>query len=288
MRDGCHLRLETACEKVLWSEASPLPGFSVESSAQVAQELARITPFLLGQIWVAGTFIGKIRALTHSPSLQFALISALDLFFYPEELLPVPIQALLTGSVTEILNRAKSAKDEGIQTAKLKIGGLKKEEIGPLLAEITPHFRLRIDANRMWRSEELAEIFVAYLSKIDYTEELLIPGIPQAIDESLRDGSQNSAIWIVKPTLGMAPLFVEERPRTILSSSYESEIGLFHIARLRQRLKISDPAGIDTYRFLSGTILPLRAKKGYLIFPDANKMSQLADEYHTLHSSLSY
>lgn len=133
--------------------------------------------------------------------------------------------------------------------------------------------RLRLDCNQKWTFEE-ALFFTSHfsLSDFEYLEEPIddpsrllefaqLTGYTIAQDESLlTHGLLQGAIPIVKPTLH-GGLF--DAPYQVLSSAYESGIGLLHIARL-SALWPDTPLGIDTFSHEEDPLLPLEIKDGFL------------------------
>jgi len=223
-------------------------------------------------------------------ALSFGLQSVETPFY--NEPFSVPVAALLMGSQGEILEEAQRAKERGQTTAKLKIRGLAVEEAAALTRELASSFILRIDGNQCYSLED-AHAFCARipLDRIEYFEEILkdpkevvhFP-YPVALDESLGCfGIQTAPIphlkaLIFKPTLrgGMqeAILFKEEaeklRCTMVLSASFESGVGIFHIALLAKKLGLdTHPQGLGTYSYLEKDLLkePLLLREGKLHLP---------------------
>ena len=137
------------------------------------------------------------------------------------------------------------------------------------------------------------------LSHLDYYEDPLKSPLdspffpyPLAFDETIRSGGiekipflpQLKAL-IIKPSLmggcsrltKIVSLCQKKGIDFILSSSYESEIGLMQIAKLEQRLKLPKKAiGLDTSSYFLRPLIKggLRLKKGNIILPGHWSLNQ--------------
>jgi len=138
---------------------------------------------------------------------------------------------------------------------KTKVGHLSVKEALRVVPS-TPH--LRIDVNRKWSLKQ-ALAFARHFPDVEYFEEPLLPGentkafpYPVALDESLREGSlppyPHVVAHIIKPTMHGFPLPKAQKGIDfILSSSYETELGIYQIAKLTRRLRIPiKPMGLVT------------------------------------------
>ena len=227
-----------------WGEIAPLPGFSAET---LDEARAEILAFLEA---------GKEPKL---PSVRFGLSSALKPFSYAP--LSTPLCALNDPRV-------------GFSTLKLKLKDLSLEEAIAKARTLKDRFRLRLDCNRAWSLEQALQ-FASHFKPgdFDYLEEPVAAGLaefskqsgfPLAADESLRDGSYKEVptvkAAIVKPTL------MGEIPKLalpiVLSSSFETSLGILQIARLAQN---NLPQGLDTFE---EDLLdpPLKREKGHLVW----------------------
>ena len=233
IREGFLLRLKE--EKTEgWGEISPLPGFSQESLEEALEDLA-----------------SKKRVL---PSVQFGFHTALLDLQTPLNIPSIPIKT------------------------KIKVGDLSPEEA---LKTVQPIPHMRIDMNRKW-SLEAALFFARHFPGVEYYEEPLLEGedtsafpYPVALDESLREDKlpfyPHIVAHVIKPTMHGFPLpKVQKGIDFILSSSYETELGIYQIAKLAYRLKIPlKPMGLATSHLFKETLFEETPylKDGDLHFP---------------------
>lgn len=244
-----------------WGEAAPLPGFSQETlSEAIASACAGSSPL---------------------PSVCFALQSVNQTFplFFPR----VSICAL-----AESLQEAIHWIGQGFTTLKLKIKHLPISHTIEIVRKLQKYpIHLRIDANRTWSLEQTRTFIKSiHMEKIEYLEEPLfnpkelkqLPSCPLALDETLlepalaKDLIQNSRITtlVLKPTLLGSSLYSWiSHARTTgkklsFSSSFESSIGLVHIAQLQALHEPSLAVGIDTQRYFQSPLFPFPIRKGQI------------------------
>lgn len=240
-----------------WAEASPLPGFSAESIDDV---------------------ISALRGDTMPPaSLKFAL-SALET---PIELpTSVPLNALLMGERSRILDQATACESEGCRAAKLKVGR------GDLEAEIRlvrlvrntlpAHVSLRLDANRAWSFKDATRFAEATRDlALEYIEEPLTEPhrleelfenteVKFALDESLAETNDisvwpNATALICKPTIlggfdEISRLADSGKP-IVFSAAFESGVGVSRVAQLASLFSPKLAAGLDTLGWLTTDLL---------------------------------
>ena len=232
------MRIESPEGKVGWGEAAPLPGFSKESLSDVIEELTQ-------------------GALPTFPSSKWGMAAALLDLIDPLDIESIPIRKL--------------GED------KVKLGNLTLEEA---LQVMEKRKARGVDMNQQWSLQD-ALAFAEHFPELDYFEEPLKKGEdqsafpwPVALDESLRGGKSaypNVTMLVIKPTLLGYPLpKLREGTRYILSSSYESELGLHQIAKLAIRLKLPlFPMGLGTSHLFQDELYHERlvAKEGHLYFP---------------------
>jgi len=224
------------------AEIAPLPGFSRETLAEAREELLAyikrgIPPTL--------------------PSVRWGL-SCLDRPFLP---VCIPLSAL-------------NHSHDGCATLKLKLGHLTVDEAVTHVRTYLGKFYLRLDCNRSWTLQQALH-FASHFSPTDFeyleepTRDLVefskITQFPVAVDESFREGFPYLDIPTLKAVI-IKPMLVGEIPQLpvpiVLSSSYESSIGILHIA---QRASPHIAHGLDTFKddLLSP---PLRVENGHLVW----------------------
>ncbi len=231
-----------------WGEVSPLPSRSQETLQECLIQLQALQAGWRGPLY---------------PSVAFALESA----DHPFEEITWPVAYLLMGSEKEIFERASKARD--FEVAKLKVGDLSVSQAIKIAQKLKNQFRLRIDFNGKWTPEQVQE-FCSYFQPTDFEfledSGIAVQGFTLASDEV----QKNEAEWSVwKPTVKGIP---KPHDRLILSSAWESGLGIACIAALAARLELPPhPIGIGTYFYLQDDLLekPLHISKGKLhLSPD--------------------
>lgn len=290
-REGLVLA-QTSPSGTCYAEVAPFPGLSQESLDDCLELLQ-----------------APQQLQTHRP-LPPALAWGLHLLQQPLPPLPLgqqlPLNALLTPLSPEaLLQQAQDRYAEGYRSFKLKVG------FGPLpddlrlidtLLTALPGAALRLDANRCWSFEQ-ALAFAAQLpaTGIDYLEEPLREPVQAlhwheysaqrlALDESLaRSDWQTLAaaadVLVLKPMLLGPQRFeactAQARAQglpVVLSSVFESGLGLRALARLAYALAPQVPAGLDTWRAFARDLTdpPFEAQAGRVIF-SANMFTEAPD-----------
>ncbi|HEY4254997.1 MAG TPA: enolase C-terminal domain-like protein [Chlamydiales bacterium] len=238
-----------------FGDICPLPGFSQETLAEAKEETLRLLP--------------------HFPSIAPLLPSVR--FGFECLLHPIP------NSFSLQVNALQSLRP-GFSCLKLKLGHLSIEEALALLRQIPETVRLRLDFNQKWPLEKLLK-FTSYFSteRFEYLEEPTEKWIdlltfatktlfPIALDESIphhpyRELPSLKAL-IVKPTiLGHIP-HCPKGVKLVISSAFESGVGLLHLARLALQFGPNETHGFDPYsHFLHDVCLPPpRLSEGKLIW----------------------
>jgi O-succinylbenzoate synthase len=258
-----------------WGEVAPLPKWSHESLDDSLQQLYQKQKELMNVDWTLCNYLQEIEKLNLLPSVSFGLESALLSILNPISEHSVLMSALLMGLPDEIMKLAELRYKEGYTSAKLKVSNLSFKEAAQLIHQLKDKFRLRIDVNRAWKTADSLHFFEQFpLDSFDYVEEpfqdpndLAIFTHPLAIDESfpqdlsLKQLESLPALKaiIYKPTiqgglLGCLPLYKWTKERGIelvLSSSFESDMGLAYVASMAYRLSLLSPVGIGTYHYLN-------------------------------------
>ncbi|NNM44379.1 MAG: hypothetical protein HKM07_08590, partial [Chlamydiae bacterium] len=190
----------------------------------------------------------------------------------PESILQgekVSLNGLLMGPLKSMEKRLSQILDNGYTTAKLKMQHLSEDEALGFIKEIKGSIKLRLDLNKSWNLDQALHFFSNFSdTDFEYIEEPLknfsdlkhFP-YPLALDESLREISiedlqtlPNLKACVVKPTLhgrfaSFEPIYQfckENQKSMILSSSFESGVGLVQIARLSRKLSLPHCMGLDT------------------------------------------
>lgn len=274
MRSGVVLEIRGPEGHCGWGEIAPLPNWSRESLEQALDQLFSHKHKILDFDWSKESLQEGMKRLTLYPSVEFGLESALLSLTDPLPPFKPIISAFFLGSAAEVVKQAEVRKIEGFTSAKLKVGHLQFAEAKDLIHQLKGDFRLRVDVNRAWDTVQSLNFFSQFeRDAFDYVEEPFQNPIdlhlfihPLAVDESFPgdlslkelEKLPNLKALIYKPTLqgGLLkclPLHQWLSARGIelvLSSSYESAVGLRSISNLAQRLKLQAPLGIGTYQYM--------------------------------------
>lgn len=262
-------------------DVAPLPNWSQETLAQAIDEFEKNKNALLEIDWSLDNFLKKLSQFEFfSSSLIFGLESALSTWLDPLNPFSMPVSALFLGPPHQIMEQAKIRHLENFKSAKLKVGHLSFDDAEKLIHQLKDKFHLRIDVNRAWSTSDSLKFFAKFSKDaFDYVEEpfqspldLHLFEHPLAIDESYpanfsleRLSSLPTLKAIVyKPTIqgglgNLLPLkaFVDENHlQLVLSSSFESDLGLAHIAGMAKRLSLKAPLGIGTYHHIKRYLFP--------------------------------
>ncbi|WP_426415588.1 o-succinylbenzoate synthase [Aestuariirhabdus sp. LZHN29] len=277
-RDGLVVQLQQG-EHCGYGEVAPLPGFSPETLQQAQRELLQTLP-----LWVAGQPI-----TVDSPSVAFGLSCAVDEVAGAHSTpahcgSPLQGYPLLSGTPTQIIERWQQWQGARPSLAKLKLGRYPiaaEQQMVHALLRISPTLKLRIDANRSWTLPQARE-WAQWIGveAIDYLEEpcqqlgqsLQLAeeyGVGIALDESLRDRhfvlppSRHIRALVLKPSLTGSIAQLEKQIDTatrrgitcILSSSYESSLGIGQLQALAARLTPDSAPGLDTLGCFASNLL---------------------------------
>ena len=186
---------------------------------------------------------------------------------------------------------------KGFQSIKVKAGGVVKkdvERVQTVLELVNNRARIHLDVNQRWNYDDALYFARAINPKqIEYLEEhfedtekvsefFRKTGIAVALDESLL-GKKAAKIregvkaWVLKPTLlgGIRKaLAVADEARKsgieiVVSSSFESGIGLFSLIHLAAALGGNCRAGMDTLKYFAKDLLkePLVIQEGKMVAP---------------------
>ncbi|QFI56016.1 o-succinylbenzoate synthase [Aeromonas simiae] len=285
-----HGRVETVRQGLLvnidggWGEIAPLPGFSRETLAE-AQEQALLCLKALAR--------GETITAT-LPSVQFGLDCARRSWPTLKAPLPDPYP-LIQGAPQDLLKNWKVVLHNApTNKAKLKVARYPmRDELAliRLLLDRNPNLKLILDANQGWNREE-AWTFCLHLdpARIEYLEDPCADfddirfvanrtGMPVALDELLAQGKPWEPIpqlraLVLKPTLlgslchceALVAKARELHLKVIVSSCFESGLGLAQLAQLGAEWDPQQAPGLGTRRFLAQDLM---GKEG------APEMSQL-------------
>ncbi|MDN3506243.1 MAG: enolase C-terminal domain-like protein [Simkaniaceae bacterium] len=274
LRKGILLHLTDEKGNATTTEVSPLPGYSVETFEEAHAQLKQLKRKLLTTWWTKGA-LHFLSTLGLYPSVHSAVETALLDLLDPIPTGPCKRYALLFGSPTEIFDRAKEIANEGFLDVKIKLGHFSMDTAHEVISALGEQFRLRLDFNRKWDLEDTMQ-FCAHYPKdfFEYIEEpatiahdLLHFTYPFAMDESLRDiedltpylSTGHLKAFILKPTMTfpISP-YLNLGPKAILTSSFESPIGIGQIERMIHRFGLTENLhGLDTLRYFDDTHEPL-------------------------------
>lgn len=276
VRDGLVIKLTTNFGSG-WGEIAPLPGFSVETLNQAAEEI--IT-------WAAAWQRGLDTPLPGLPSAAFGASCALaELEGVLPETADYRSAPLCSGDPDELFAVLEAIPGEPV--AKIKVGlyeAVRDGMIVTLLLEALPALRLRLDANRSWTLEK-ARQFARYVppalrARIAFFEEPCKnleqslafsreTGIALGWDETLREpgftltGEPELKAVVIKPTLTGSLSLVRQQVaaahalglQAVISSSIESSLGLTQLARIAAWLTPETIPGLDTLSLMRSQLL---------------------------------
>jgi len=276
-----------------WGDIAPLPKWSKETLKDSLEQLNQKQQEIIKIDWTSNTCLKELAKLQLLPAASFGLESALLSILIPLPDHTVSTSALLMGSPEEILEQAVLRHSEGYTSAKLKVSNLTFEQAADLIHQLKDTFRLRIDVNRAWTTLDSLQFFSQFpLNIFDYVEEpfqnphdLAQFPYPLAVDESFPEDLSLTDLeslptlkaLIYKPTiqggmLGCLHLHEWAAKRgvsLVLSSSFESDLGLAYVASIAHRLSLSAPVGIGTYHYLSSYVCatPLQFSRSIVHIP---------------------
>ncbi|MSR88759.1 MAG: o-succinylbenzoate synthase [Candidatus Margulisbacteria bacterium] len=275
-RKGIYVRLSDHKGFVGLGEIAPLPGFSKESYVDVLEQVQLLPKLLKRPVfpdtinWYPSVAFGLESALLTYLASQKNL--ALADYLSPDAAKSVPKNALIMGEPKTWESHLLAARVRGISVFKIKIGRhdleSEIETISYLGRDVLLDSEtLRLDANRSWDMDmwlvaerEWRGLPIAYveeplkdLSMLNQFYDHIAIAI--ALDETFREWPITKVLevpglttLIVKPTLMGR---VSEVPRhsgmdLVLSSSFESEVGLSILEEWAKVLSPGVACGLDT------------------------------------------
>lgn len=294
-RSGLIIGISDEKENKAFGECAPLPKWSFETLEDCISQFRKKIAEIENSEWTDSNWQNKLSALNLYPSLSFGFESALLSLLSPlPKELSFSTSALLMGSPQEILKQAAQRSKEGFTYAKLKVSHLDFKTAESLIVKLKDVFRLRIDVNRAWDTLDSLRFFSKFsLDAFDYVEEPFKNPLdlerfehPLAVDESFQKDLSLDQLeklpslkaLIYKPTIqgGVLQCFPlhnwaqKKGISLVLSSCFESDLALSHVASLAHRLSIKTASGIGTYYYLKDTISlhPLKFSGSIVHIPD--------------------
>jgi len=253
-----------------WGEIAPLPGFSTETLVEAeAESLACLVALSRGE-----------KVSPTLPSVQFGFGCAQRV--WPLNLpAPLPPYPLLQGEPAALIQSLSTSHWQASPPSRLKLKVARyamEEELALIekLAARLPTTKLILDANSGWALTE-AQRFCERLplAQIDYLEEPCAAfadtiavaeatGVAIALDETLSRREEwnyhpQLKALVIKPTLigslSDCEVLVQRARainlRVVVSSSFESDLGLGLLARLASEWAPHEPPGLDTGLWLT-------------------------------------
>ncbi|MCA9200254.1 MAG: o-succinylbenzoate synthase [Planctomycetales bacterium] len=267
-RSGILLRQQIGSE-IFWADAAPLPGFSDETLSDAIDDFHAGPPFQTAALQFAQEMLAFQQMLSVNSDSPVSV--------------SVPINALLTSDSQNPLDSAAELAESSYRSVKLKVGRHSLETDIDLVRTVRNHLRqdqsLRLDANRSWTLSQAIRFGQAISDlSIEYIEEPLADPanletffaetrMPYALDETLREIScenltatfPRAAAFIVKPTLlgSLRPIrqWVSDGRTLVISSAFESGVGIACLAQIAQRFAPTTPCGLDTIRWIKQDVL---------------------------------
>lgn len=224
----------------------------------------------------------------------------------------ITINGLVENSNDSWAQETEQLIEKGYKLIKVKVTGNINEDIRgitDIMKLVNSRARVHVDANQKWSFDE-AVLFAKKMKryKIKYIEEPFsdvskIPefftktGMPVAVDESLVSGKINLTdipkgvkFLVLKPTLlggirkslGIIKGAKVKGAKAIISSSFESDLGIVTLANLALAAGNGGSAGLDTLKWFKHTLLkePLVISNGKFIIPQRNiSLSDIHAEY---------
>ncbi|MTI12808.1 o-succinylbenzoate synthase [Sansalvadorimonas verongulae] len=289
-RQGLLLWLERDGKKGL-GDCAPLPGFSVETREQAAHSLVECAQWLVMQPDIERIQeVGLLEVIGKQPipsSVVFAVEAAVKqlLSDTPAGRSMIPVCRLLAGSHDDIVQAAEELDSE-TRLVKIKVARQSVVDeiklIQRLDSVLPERVKIRLDGNRGWNLKD-ALIFSRAIphQRIRFIEEPLtdaeeLPayaasgGLPVALDESLQgtqtlpDYFTGLAALVVKPTLSggvhrcqqLADFAHKHNLELVISSSYESPVGIGTLTRLALQLAPHTASGLDTLSIFQENRIP--------------------------------
>lgn len=297
-------------EREGWGDIAPLPGFSQESLLEAEAQAVSLAK----QIEKSSLDSLDFGVHPRYSSVQFG-------FEFAQHNLTVEKTGNLDGYrppiiCCKLLDQPNYTMSDlhGYRAIKIKVGRQSLEddiELVHTVCQMDTGIEVRIDANRAWTLQEAKEFLLATQNlSLGYIEEPLQDKsqliefarscqIPIALDETLREVGakryrQYASVYVLKPTLsgGISGVLKEiyqardRHIRCIISSSYESGVGILGLMELARKIP-DEVHGLNTYQALEQDVIsvplglngPNLQGNRYLIQKDRLNLSVLQHIY---------
>ena len=278
-RRGWILRVRDVEGRVGYGEWAPLPGLHPEATVDATG--------LLDRAAAGSQTEGDLAGLP--TSLRFALDMAQAGLAeaqgrgstWPHSL---PVAGLVDEALTSV-ERAPPDRWQGTRALKVKVGRRALDRERAILAALDQRLpegvSLRLDGNRRLDEDQAASLVDGpWRGRLEYLEEpfpdpetssafALREGVGIALDETLHEVGPAAAVelegvraWVVKPTLvgGREDLRAFLAPASnhpvevVCSATFETWLGLAHLARWAARRAPDTPAGLGTWTWLGASL----------------------------------
>lgn len=258
-REGLLLRLRSLGGQTGWGEASPLPGFSVETLPEAEADLLRGVAAVRGEEWpddpraLLDALAERMDAMDLLPSARFCLELALmnlatgegvglPFAITPQARETIRVNALIMDEA-DLPREIDRVLGEGYRAVKMKVGRRPVSQDAARVRQartlLGPDIDLRLDANRSWDwasatafAEGIRNVEIAYIEE-PLADPTVLPafaektGLPVALDETLSrlepsalDGHGYARAVVLKPSL------IGGLTRTIRMAAVASKVGM--------------------------------------------------------------
>ena len=251
--------------QTLWSEVSPLPGYSGETMAQCVAQLQTWWHHRRGETL---TELWQQKGDHWYAAVNFGIKSAWLALYYPEVTKP---------DICPLLSYQDDLPVDDSRCIKLKVGLMDiNADIGRIqqLLDSGFHGRIRLDANQSWGLAEVEKVSQTIdTTRLQWFEEpLLYPddyrywsqysNVPFAYDECLYQQQTlpkvipGLAALIVKPTLlgldrvtDLLEYGQKQQLSCVLSSCFEGPVAMAALYRLVHHFGLNESHGLDTLKY---------------------------------------
>ncbi len=273
-REGLIVELVSTTGRYGYGEAAPLPDFSAENLGDAFLEL-------------------KHRCRNSSSDMRQMNVPSADIAFdlalwslQIDDWLPKPVEApLLLGEIDRIQERLSRWSGQCPSEFKFKVGRHSVEEdisrVQSVLKYLPDNCKLRLDANQRWTLHEAIEFGVSMDPfRIAYVEEPTlnaqefevfheITGLYFALDESIQNSAyefnalKGLIALVLKPTLvgglrrcsELVHSATRKGVRVVMSSSFESDLGIHLLQQLSACWTPGEKPGFDTQSVFSDKLM---------------------------------